>query len=96
MHRKILKIIFTLLLLSFSINASAFDFSKLPESVQKSLHKYYKDQKIKVLSVKTEKDKYIIIIQQDEGKDKVIVTKDGKLLSVSDYYIGVQFIDKGC
>ena len=76
------KIIFTLL---FSIVALASDFSKLPELIQKSLHKYYKNQNIQVLSVKRKNSKYTIIIQNDSGKDKVIVTKKGKILSISDY-----------
>lgn len=79
------KTIFTLLALLFSIAALASNFSKLPKPIQKSLHKYYKSQNIKVLSVKRKSGKYTIIIQQDSGKDKVIVTKKGKILSISDY-----------
>ena len=90
MWRKAIKIIFMFFILLFSLNMSASDFSKLPESVQKSLHKYYKDRKIKVLSVKIENDKYIIIIRQDSSKDKVVVTKKGKILSISDYLVGIQ------
>ena len=82
MYRKTVFILFTLL---FSIMALASNFSKLPEPIQKSLHKYYKSQKIKVLSVKRKSGKYTIIIQQDSGKDKAIVTKKGKILSISDY-----------
>ncbi len=82
MYRKTVFILFVLL---FSIMALASNFSKLPGPIQKSLHKYYKSQKITVVSVKRKSGKYTIIIQYDSGKDKVIVTKKGKILSISDY-----------
>ncbi len=88
MYRYILKI---LLLVLFSFwPVYALDKSKLPPVVKQSIIKQYGKIDIKILSVKKNAGKFVIIVKTKEGKDKVVITKKGKILSISDYLEGME------
>ena len=78
------------LVLLFSTSLFALDLSKLPQGVQDSIHKYYENQKIKVISIIRKAEKYTLIIKTKLGKDKVVVTNKGKILNISEYLIGIE------
>jgi len=90
MFLKYIKHFILIFMLIFTTSAFAFDYAKLPEIVKTNIAKQYKGEKTKVLSVKKKGSKFRIIIKTQSGKDKVIVTKKGKILSISDYLKGME------
>lgn len=95
MYLKLFRSTMITLVLLFSTSLFALDLSKLPQGVQDSIYKYYKNQKIKVISITRKTEKYILIIKTKSGKDKVVVTNKGKILNISEYLIGIETIG-GC
>jgi len=87
---KSFKSIILLSLFIFTTSSFALDYAKLPEIVKTNITKQYKGKKIKVISVKSMGSKFRIIIKTQSGKDKVVVTKKGKILSISDYLKGME------
>ncbi len=90
MFRDAIKGVILVLVFVFSTSAYAFDYAKLPEIVKTNITKQYSGEKIKILSVKKMGKKFRVIIKTEDGKDKVIVTKKGKILSISDYLEGME------
>ncbi len=85
MFTKYIKHLIVILFLVFTTFAFAFDYSKVPEIVKTNITKQYAGTQIKILSVSKVGAKFIIIIKTESGKDKVVVNKNGKILSISDY-----------
>ncbi|NOX16042.1 MAG: hypothetical protein GXP61_08470 [Epsilonproteobacteria bacterium] len=85
MPKIFLKYLIIFFLLVFSTSAFAYDYSKLPQIVKTNIEQYYKNQDIKVISVRKMGIKFRIIIKTESSKDKVMVDKKGKILSVSEY-----------
>jgi len=90
MFRDVSKGLILVLVFVFSTSVFAFDYAKLPEIVKTNITKQYSSENIKILSVKKMGKKFRIIIKTEDGKDKVIVTKKGKILSISDYLKGME------
>ncbi len=90
MFKDTIKGLILVLVFVFSTSAYAFDYAKLPEIVKTNITKQYSGEEIKILSVKKMGKKFRIIIKTEDGKDKVIVTKKGKILSISDYLEGME------
>ena len=90
MYLKLFRNTMITLVLVFSTSLFALDLSKLPQGVQDSIHNYYKNQKIKVMSITRKETKYTLIIKTKSGKDKVVVTNKGKILNISEYLIGIE------
>jgi len=90
MQKIFIKYLVFIVLLVFTNSAFAQDYSSLPEIVKTNIAKQYSGEDIKVLSVKTEGAKYTIIIKTESGKDKVVVTRKGKILSISEYLKGME------
>ncbi len=79
-----------IVLFVFTNSAFALDFSLLPEIVKTNITKQYNGKDIKILSIKSKGLRYTIIIKTKSGKDKVVVTKKGKILSISEYLKGME------
>ena len=77
-------------MLIFTTSAFAYDYASLPEIVKTNIAKQYEGEDIKVLSVRKMGKKFRIIIKTESGKDKVVVTKKGKILSITDYLKGME------
>ncbi len=90
MFLKSFKSIILIFLFIFTTSAFAYDYAKLPEIVKTNVAKQYAGEDIKVLSVRKMGTKFRIIIKTESGKDKVVVTKKGKILSISDYLKGME------
>jgi len=72
-------------LLIFASCAFAFDYASLPQVVKTNIAKQYEGEDIKIISVRKTGKRYRIIIQTESGKDKVVVNKKGKIISISEY-----------
>jgi len=90
MLKSLLRYFVLLVMLLFSTSVFALDYSKLPEIVKINIEKQYNGEEIQIISVKKEGYKFIVIIQTEFGKDKVVVNKKGKILSISDYLEGLE------
>ncbi|MFK5881807.1 MAG: hypothetical protein QM482_06300 [Sulfurospirillum sp.] len=90
MYMMFIKRLFFVVLLVFASSASAYDYALLPEIVKTNIAKQYEGEDIKILSVRKMGAKFRIIIKTESGKDKVVVTKKGKILSISDYLAGME------
>jgi hypothetical protein len=90
MFLKYIKNITFILLFIFATSAFAYDYASLPEIVKTNITKQYEGENIKVLSVRKMGKKFRIIIKTESGKDKVVVTEQGKILSISDYLKGME------
>ncbi len=90
MKKNSIKCLVLIVLLVFTSSAFAFDYASLPGIVKTNIAKQYKGEDIKILSVKKMGAKYRIIIKTESGKDKVLVNKRGKILSISDYLQGME------
>ena len=95
MFRDILKGLILSLMFVFSTSIFAFDYAKLPEIVKKNITKQYSGENIKILSVTKMGGKFKIIIKTEDEQDIVIVTKQGKILSISASLMGLE-TEGGC
>jgi hypothetical protein len=77
-------------MLIFTTSAFAYDYASLPEIVKTNITKQYEGENIKILSVRKMGTKFRIIVKTESGKDKVVVTKKGKIMSISDYLKGME------
>ncbi len=90
MKRFFIKCFSFIVLFVFTNSAFALDYSSLPEIVKTNITKQYSGEDIKILSVKRKGSRYTIIIKTESGKDKVVVTRKGKILSISEYLKGME------
>ena len=90
MKNAFIKFLVFIVLLVFTSSAFALDYASLPEVVKTNISKQYSGENIKILSVRKMGAKYRIIIKTESGKDKVVVNKRGKILSISDYLQGME------
>ncbi len=90
MKRFFIKCFSFIVLFVFTNSAFALDYSSLPEIVKTNITKQYSGEDIKILSVKRKGSRYAIIIKTESGKDKVVVTRKGKILSISEYLKGME------
>ncbi len=62
----------------------------IPQIMKSNIIKQYDGEEIEFLSIKkVSASKYSIIIQTEFGKDKVVINKKGKILSISEYLEGL-------
>jgi protein-disulfide isomerase len=91
MFKRFISIFILTTLLIGSSALLAKDNIQVPSVIKSSIIKQYGQAKIKILSIKKIKSKkYQVIVKTDTGKDKVIITKKGKILSISDYLVGME------
>ncbi len=90
MKNVFIKFLVFIVLFVFTSSAFALDYASLPEVVKTNISKQYSGENIKILSVRKMGTKYRIIIKTESGKDKVVVNKRGKILSISDYLQGME------
>ncbi len=85
MYVSMIKRIVFVAFLIFASYAFAYDYASLPQVIRTNIAKQYDGENIKILSVRKMGKKFRIIIQTESGKDKVVVNKKGKILSISEY-----------
>ncbi len=91
MFKKFINIFLLITLLISSNTLCAKDNIQIPPIIKSSIIKQYGETKIKFLSIKKVNSKeYQVILKTDTGKDKVIITKKGEIISISDYLVGME------
>jgi len=93
----VVKILFlNLLLICFSVNVFASD--KLIENIIKpSIKNYFKKQKITFVYIgKTQRKDYFVIIRYKQTQDRIIVDKNGTIMSISEDLDVMDAAEEGC
>ena len=85
MYANFIKRFVLVFLLIFASSIFAYDYASLPQIVKDNIVKQYDGENIKIISVRKMGKRFRIIIQTESGKDKVVVSKKGKILSISEY-----------
>ncbi len=85
-----------LLLMSLFANVFAGDKSN-EDIIKQSVIKHFKKQKITFVYIgKTKAQKYFVIIRYKHAQDRVIVDKNGTILSISEDLEAMDAAEEGC
>lgn len=80
----------SVLLILLSLTQAIAKEIKIPKIIKSSIIKQYDGEDIDFLSIKKiGNTKFKVIIKTEYGKDKVIINKKGKILSISEYLEGL-------
>jgi hypothetical protein len=85
-----------LLLACLSVNLLASD-KLIENTIKPSIQKYFKKQKITFVYIgKTQRKNYFVIIRYKQTQDRVIVDKNGTILSISEDLNAMDGAEEGC
>jgi len=85
-----------LLFMCLSVNLFAGDKS-IEDTIKQSVIKHFKKQKITFVYIgKTQTQKYFVIIRYKHAQDRIIVDKNGTILSISEDLEAMDAAEEGC